>query len=69
MRYLVLEQVIYFSLSNMPRRRPQQPPTPENLPPIPTGAIKKAYYPHPDTVYYLQDRKLLHLLVYGPYAH
>ncbi|KAM9876002.1 hypothetical protein VDGL01_09905 [Verticillium dahliae] len=39
----------------MPRRRPPQPSTPENLPPIPAGAFKKAYYPSPDTVYYLKD--------------
>ncbi|KAF5005921.1 hypothetical protein FDECE_7679 [Fusarium decemcellulare] len=39
----------------MPRRRPQQPATPENLPPIPAGAFKKAYYPSPDTVYYLKN--------------
>ncbi|KAF2189971.1 hypothetical protein K469DRAFT_701259 [Zopfia rhizophila CBS 207.26] len=36
----------------MPPR--QQPATPPGLPPIPTGAYKKAYYPYPDTVYYLQ---------------
>ncbi len=39
---------------NMPRR--QQPATPPNLLPIPAGAYKKQYYPHPDTVYYLASR-------------
>ncbi|KAJ5264423.1 hypothetical protein N7505_007216 [Penicillium chrysogenum] len=38
----------------MPRRRPQ-PDTPPSLPPLPAGAYKKAYYPYPDTVYYLAD--------------
>ncbi|KAF8851887.1 hypothetical protein BDZ45DRAFT_131951 [Acephala macrosclerotiorum] len=42
----------------MPRRRPPQPQTPDNLPEIPQGATKKAYYPAGDLVYYLQDRKL-----------
>ncbi|KAG7403734.1 hypothetical protein Forpe1208_v016149 [Fusarium oxysporum f. sp. rapae] len=36
----------------MPRKRRQQPGTPPDLPEIPQGAYKKAYYPHPDTVYY-----------------
>jgi len=39
----------------MPRRRPPQPPTPENLPAIPQGATKKAYYPAGNLVYYLQN--------------
>lgn len=38
----------------MPRRRPQ-PGTPPRLPPIPEGAYKKAYYPYPDTVYFLAE--------------
>ncbi|KND92429.1 hypothetical protein TOPH_02967 [Tolypocladium ophioglossoides CBS 100239] len=38
----------------MPRRRPAQPSTPENLPAVPAGAYKKEYYSSPDTVYYLK---------------
>ncbi|KAL5366503.1 hypothetical protein BJX96DRAFT_161062 [Aspergillus floccosus] len=38
----------------MPRHHPQ-PGTPPGLPPLPPGAYKKSYYPHPDTVYYLAD--------------
>jgi hypothetical protein len=41
----------------MPRRA--QPDTPPNLPSIPAGAYKKAYYPHPDKVYYLKTRETL----------
>ena len=32
-----------------------------NLPPIPEGAYKKAYYPYPDTVYFLDMVCLLGL--------
>ena len=49
----------------MPRRSRPQPGTPPSLPPIPPGAYKKAYYPFPDTVYYLADGKSSRLVIQG----
>lgn len=40
----------------MPRRK-KQPATPPDLPPIPSGAIKKEYYNYPDKVWFVNDCK------------